>query len=60
MPGTSLEGAGVLTERFRAKIQAAQIFDDTITPSFGVVAAQQKETPAELAGRAYEALDRTR
>jgi diguanylate cyclase (GGDEF)-like protein len=60
MPGTSLEGAKVLVDRFRARIDSAGVLDAAVTPSFGVVAAQQKETPAELAGRAYEALDRTR
>jgi diguanylate cyclase (GGDEF)-like protein len=56
MPGTSLEGAKVLAERFRGHISDAGLCNNTITSSFGVVQAVH-ETAAELIERANAALD---
>ena len=39
MPGTSLEGARVLAERFRGYIADEKLCDGTVTASFGVVEA---------------------
>ena len=50
MPGTSLEGAQILVERCRAHIVEVAHCDNTIAPSFGVVAAAD-ETAEELMGR---------
>ncbi len=56
MPGTSLEGAKILAERFRAHIAEAKLSDATVTSSFGVVEASD-ETPAEIHARANLALE---
>lgn len=58
MPGTSLDGARVLAERFRAQINEAR-GDLTVTSSFGVVAAAH-ETSDELLARAIAARDADR
>ncbi len=50
MPGTSLEGAQILVERCRAHIAEVAHCDNTIAPSFGVVAAAD-ETADELMAR---------
>jgi diguanylate cyclase (GGDEF)-like protein len=39
MPGTALDGAKILAERFRAQIGEAKLFDGTVTASVGVVEA---------------------
>jgi diguanylate cyclase (GGDEF)-like protein len=56
MPGTALEGAKILAERFRAHISEAKLSDVTVTSSVGVVEAGD-ETPADLHARATAALD---
>lgn len=58
MPGTTLDGAKVLAERFRVQINEAR-GENTVTSSFGVVAAGY-ETSDELVGRANAALDADR
>ena len=55
MPGTSLEGAQILVERCRAHIVEVAHCDNTVTPSFGVVAAAD-ESVDELLARALAML----
>lgn len=55
MPGTALEGAKVLAERFRTQINEAKLCDGTVTASIGVVEANA-ETIESLAERADAAL----
>lgn len=59
MPGTALDGARVLAERFRGHIAEARLGEGTITASFGVVEASG-ETPEELNERALAALEADR
>lgn len=54
MPGTSLEGANILAERFRVHIAEAKL--NGVTASFGVIEAIE-ETPEELVLRANTALE---
>ncbi len=56
MPGTALEGAKTFTERCRQYIHDAKLCEGTVTASFGVVEAQEKETYAALTERADQAL----
>lgn len=56
MPGTAIEGARTFTERCRQYIGDAKLCEGTVTASFGVVEALEKETLAELTGRADAAL----
>jgi diguanylate cyclase (GGDEF)-like protein len=56
MPGTSLEGAGVLADRVRAHITGAKLGDGHVRLSIGVVAAAD-ETAPDLTARAHAALD---
>lgn len=56
MPGTAIEGARTFTERCRQYIKDAKLCEGTVTASFGVVEAQEKETLAQLTGRADTAL----
>lgn len=56
MPGTALEGAKTFTERCRQYIGDAKLCDGTVTASFGVVEASEKETFAALTERAEHAL----
>ncbi len=56
MPGTALEGAKILAERFRSQIAEANLCDGTVTASIGVVEAAGKETIEQLAGRLDEEL----
>ena len=51
MPGTALEGAKILAERFRVQIAEAQLVEGTVTASIGVVEAGE-ETIEQLAERA--------
>jgi diguanylate cyclase (GGDEF)-like protein len=55
MPGTALEGAKILAERFRTQIAEANLCEGTVTASIGVVEAAQ-ETIESLAERADAAL----
>jgi diguanylate cyclase (GGDEF)-like protein len=55
MPGTALDGATVLAERFRQQIAEAQLCEGTVTASIGVVEAGE-ETIEKLAERADSAL----
>lgn len=55
MPGTALEGAKILAERFRTQIAEAKLCEGTVTASIGVVEAGQ-ETIESLAERADAAL----
>lgn len=55
MPGTALEGAKVLAERFRTQINEAKLCDGTVTASIGVIEAEA-ETIESLAERADAAL----
>ncbi|NVB79038.1 MAG: GGDEF domain-containing protein [Kofleriaceae bacterium] len=50
MPGTALDGAKILAERFRSQIAEANLCDGTVTASIGVVEAG-KETIEQLAAR---------
>lgn len=50
MPGTAIDGAKILAERFRAQIAEANLCDGTVTASIGVVEAG-KETIEQLAAR---------
>ena len=54
MPGTSLDGARILAERFRGHVSEARL--SGITASFGVVEAAA-ETPESLVERANAALE---
>jgi two-component system cell cycle response regulator len=57
MPGTSLEGARIVTERCRANIEQARPCEGTLTVSLGVVEAlDTDETADALAVRANAAL----
>ncbi len=56
MPGTALEGAKTFTERCRQYIKEARLCDGTVTASFGVVEAAEKETLAALTERVDAAL----
>jgi diguanylate cyclase (GGDEF)-like protein len=56
MPGTALDGAKTFTERCRQYIKDAKLCDGTVTASFGVVEAAEKETLAGLTERADTAL----
>ncbi len=56
MPGTALDGAKTFTERCRQYIHDAKLCDGTVTASFGVVEAGEKETLAVLTERADAAL----
>jgi diguanylate cyclase (GGDEF)-like protein len=51
MPGTALDGAKILAERFRTQIADAQLCEGTVTASIGVVEAGA-ETIEKLAERA--------
>lgn len=55
MPGTALEGAKILAERFRTQIAEANLCEGTVTASIGVVEASA-ETIESLAERADAAL----
>jgi diguanylate cyclase (GGDEF)-like protein len=55
MPGTSLEGAGILVERCRAHLAEARLCEGLVRASFGVVKASG-ETPDELAARVGAAI----
>jgi diguanylate cyclase (GGDEF)-like protein len=55
MPGTALEGAKILAERFRVQIAEAKLLDGTVTASIGVVEANE-ETIESLAGRVEASL----
>lgn len=55
MPGTSLEGARVVSERCRAHLAEARLGDGVVA-SFGVVEAVRGETADELAARAHAAV----
>ena len=57
MPGTALDGAKILAERFRPHIADANLCDGTVTASFGVVeAARRDDRDADRArGRRAEA-----
>lgn len=56
MPGTALDGARTFTERCRQYIGDAKLCEGTVTASFGVVEAKEKETLAQLSERADTAL----
>lgn len=56
MPGTAIEGARTFTERCRQYVTDAKLCDGTVTASFGVVEAVEKETFAQLTERAEQAL----
>jgi diguanylate cyclase len=56
MPGTGLEGANVLVDRFRARIAEVAVGAGLVTPSFGVVEAGD-ETTTDLHARAIAARD---
>ncbi len=56
MPGTALDGARTFTERCRQYIHDAKLCEGTVTASFGVVEALEKETSAQLTERADKAL----
>jgi diguanylate cyclase (GGDEF)-like protein len=51
MPGTAMDGAKILAERFRVQIAEAKLVDGTVTASIGVVEAGE-ETIEQLAERA--------
>jgi len=51
MPGTAMDGARILAERFRTQIAEARLVDGTVTASIGVVEAGE-ETIEQLAERA--------
>ena len=55
MPGTSLEGAQILVERCRAHIVELAHCDNTLAPSYGVVAAAD-ETSEQLMARVMAGL----
>lgn len=56
MPGTALDGAKTFTERCRQYIHEAKLCEGTVSASFGVVEAVEKETFAALTERADQAL----
>ena len=55
MPGTSLEGAGILVERCRAHLAEARLCEGLVRTTFGVVEAAD-ETPDALAARVAAAI----
>ena len=55
MPGTGLDGAKILAERFRTQIAEAHLLEGSVTASIGVVEASA-ETIESLADRADAAL----
>jgi GGDEF domain-containing protein len=55
MPGTSLEGARIVTERCRVHSVESRAFDSTVRLGFGVVAAGD-ETAVQILARASTAL----
>jgi diguanylate cyclase (GGDEF)-like protein len=55
MPGTALEGAKILAERFRQQIADAKLCEGTVTASIGVVEAGE-ETIESLSSRVDEEL----
>jgi diguanylate cyclase (GGDEF)-like protein len=55
MPGTAIEGARILAERFRSQIAEAHLCEGTVTASVGVVEAADESLDL-LAGRADAAL----
>jgi diguanylate cyclase (GGDEF)-like protein len=55
MPGTSLEGARIVTERCRVHSVESRAFDNTVRLGFGVVAAGD-ETAVQILARANTAL----
>jgi diguanylate cyclase (GGDEF)-like protein len=55
MPGTALDGAKILAERFRTQIAEAKLCEGTVTASIGVIEAGE-ETIESLAERADTAL----
>jgi len=55
MPGTLIDGARVLADRFRARVEAANLGRGAVTMRYGVVEAAA-ETAAELTVRAIGAL----
>jgi diguanylate cyclase (GGDEF)-like protein len=61
MPGTSLEGARIVTERCRAHAIESRVCDPSVRLGFGVVAAAEdtsaEETAVEITARANAALD---
>ena len=57
MPGTSLEGARIVTERCRAHSIESRACDGAVQVGFGVVTAGD-ETSAQILARATTALDR--
>lgn len=57
MPGTSLEGAGVLIERFSTRIATIVPPGGLVSPAFSVVEAGNEEDVAALTARAIAARD---
>jgi diguanylate cyclase (GGDEF)-like protein len=60
MPGTSFEGARIVTERCRAHSIESRVCDSSVRLGFGVVAAEDtaaEKTAAEITARANAALD---
>jgi len=55
MPGTNLEGARILAERFRTQIAEANLLEGRVTASIGVVEAGT-DTPESLVERAEQGL----
>ena len=53
---TALDGAKTFTERCRQYIHEAKLCEGTVSASFGVVEAVEKETFAALTERADQAL----
>jgi diguanylate cyclase (GGDEF)-like protein len=56
MPGTSLPGAQVVSERCRSHSIEAKVFDGGVRLGFGVVAAAVDDTAAQIVARAAAAL----
>ena len=56
MPGTAIDGAKTFTERCRQYIHDAKLCEGTVSASFGVVEAAEKETLAQFIERADVAL----
>jgi diguanylate cyclase (GGDEF)-like protein len=56
MPGTAIDGAKILAERFRAQIAEAGLCEGTVTASVGVVEAGDEETLETLSARGDDAL----
>jgi diguanylate cyclase (GGDEF)-like protein len=57
MPGTSLEGAQVVTERCRAASIESGLYDSAVRLGFGVVAAAPDDAAPEIIVRVNAALD---